>query len=121
MGSSDGGDTVERRGRTEARLNRLEDQMLLIRAETESHVKGALSSFNSDMKTTHEHLVAEIERLDTLVRGENGDNGLTSRVRRVTEALENSKRRAAVFEGAFITSVIGVVVGLVVRLIMAGQ
>jgi len=120
VGTSEPDHAVERRGRTEARLNRLEDQMLGVHQEMHSFVKGALSSFNNDLKQNSEHFLAEIERLDNLVRGPRGDNGLTSEVRKLTDAFEVSRRRQAVFEGAFIATIVGAVVGLIFKLFLQG-
>lgn len=98
------------------RLKLLEE----VRKWVEPHVRGAIDSFNHDMVANTEHLETSLEELkqklsdiDAILRGKKGDNGLSSDLRLLKDAMERreakDKKRSA-REWAVIVLLLGVLV-----------
>lgn len=92
----------ERRRNTEERLTLIERELDELREaiqRIERHLKGAIDSFNHDINVSLDRMMAEQKRVERIVVGERGDNGLTAAVaslsrdlRKLREAVARSER-----------------------------
>lgn len=71
----------------------------------ERSMHGRLDSLNNDVHVTLDEMKSNLTRLDIIVRGERGDNGLTSLVSDLIRREQGRKRRDAIFVGALVSAV----------------